>query len=333
MIHTAILHGGGYVGRELINLVLQHPKVSLVCVTSRTYANTPLHTAHPGLRGQNTVLFTSDMDFDFSGIDVIFVAAEHGKGAASVKALLDQGYSGLIIDMSSDFRFKNVSQFESLFKIQHPAPELIPKFSYGQPEIFAPYSTNFIANPGCFATGMLLSTWPLHLNCDEAKVSITALTGASGSGIRPKPATHFPERFGNVRAYKVLEHQHLSEINQFINPKISIAMVPVSGPWTRGIWGTVQLRLPSTPSNIEQWFEDAYGDHSLIRLWPNELPELQYAIGSPYCDLGWVVHGEHLVISFALDNMLRGAASQAIQNMNLLLDLPMWTGLLSEASR
>ncbi len=331
MIQTAILHGSGYVGRELIQLILQHPHASLASVTSRTYSGEPLHIAHPGLRGQNNLRFMATSEFESTEIDVVFIAAEHGKGAASVKALLDTGYSGKIIDMSSDFRFTDVSVFESLFKVTHPAPELIPKFSYGQPEIFAPYSSHYIANPGCFATGMLLATWPLHLNCSDISASITAITGASGSGIRPKKTTHFPERDGNVRAYKVLEHQHLSEIRQFMNPNISLAMVPVSGPWTRGIWGTIQLKTPAGPSEIAQWFEDAYAHHQLIRLWKDELPELQYAVGSPYCDLGWIIRGEHLVIGFALDNMLRGAASQAIQNMNLLMDLPIITGLISKA--
>ncbi|MCY4158321.1 MAG: N-acetyl-gamma-glutamyl-phosphate reductase [Bacteroidetes bacterium] len=331
MIQTAVLHGSGYVGRELIRLLLQHPKASLNSVTSRTYSNSPLYVAHPSLRDQQNIQFTSVTEFEFSGIDVIFVAAEHGKGAASVRTLIENGYPGCIIDMSSDFRFTDVSQFESLFKVDHPAPELITEFSYGQPELFAPYSTRYIANPGCFATGMLLAVWPLHLNCDKANLSITALTGASGSGIRPKQTTHFPERDGNIRAYKVLEHQHLQEIIQFINPGLSIAMVPVSGPWTRGIWGTVQLNTPAEQSEIARWFENVYSHHSLVRLWPDTLPELQYSVGSPYCDLGWVVQGNHLVIGFAIDNMLRGAASQAIQNMNLLMNLPVETGLVPEA--
>lgn len=330
MIRTAILHGSGYVGRELIRLVLQHPQASLSCVTSRTYAGKPLHLAHPRLRGQQKIEFTAVSDVDSSAVDLIFVAAEHGKAAASIKALIESGFTGPIIDLSSDFRFTDVSKFESLFKVQHPAPELIPEFSYGQPEIFAPYSKRYIANPGCFATGMLLATWPLNLHCDTINASITAITGASGSGIRPKPTTHFPERDGNVRAYKVLEHQHLSEIVQFLNPGISLAMVPVSGPWTRGIWGTLQLKAPADALEIRSWFEEAYGAHPLIRLWPDLLPELQHAVGSPYCDLGWVVRGGNLVVGFALDNLLRGAASQAIQNMNLLLDLPIETGLVAE---
>jgi len=331
MIRAAILHGGGYVGRELIQLLLKHPRASLDCVTSRTYAGAPLDTPHPALRGQHDLHFTDPSELNHTEFDVVFVAAEHGKGAANVKSLLDGGYTGDIIDMSSDFRFSDVDTYESLFKVEHPIPELIQKFSYGQPEIFAPYPSRYVANPGCFSTGMLLSVWPLHLNCTEINASITAITGASGSGIRPRPTTHFPDRDGNVRAYKVLNHQHLFEISQFLNPGISLAMVPVSGPWTRGIWGTVQLKSPAPRAEIAGWFSETYGDHNLIRLWPDALPELRYVVGSPYCDIGWIVRGDHLVIGFALDNMLRGAASQAIQNMNLLMNWPNETGLVPEA--
>ena len=329
MIRVAVLHGSGYVGRELIRLLLHHPHTSIACVTSRTYADTPLHSAHPTLRGQHNIQFTDVSLFNGTGIDIVFVAAEHGKAATSIKALLDGGYPGSIIDMSSDFRFQDVSRYESIFNVKHPAPELIPDFSYGQPEIFAPYPTRYIANPGCFATGILLSTWPLHLHCTKIRASITAITGASGSGIRPKQTTHFPDRDGNIRAYKVFRHQHISEVSQFLHAGISLAMVPVSGPWTRGIWGVVQLRTPEK-SKIATWLQDTYGQHHLIRLWPDELPELRYSVGSPYFDLGWVVHGEELAIGFSMDNMLRGAASQAIQNMNILMSLPIETGLIAK---
>ncbi len=331
MIRTAVLHGSGYVGRELIRLLLQHPQAALACVTSRTYSGKPLHIAHPALRGQQQFQFTAISELDVSDIDVVFVAAEHGKGASTVNTLIDHGYAGRIIDMSSDFRFKDISTFESLFNVKHPAPELISEFEYGQPELFGPYSTRYIANPGCFATGMLLAIWPIYQCTTEAYASVTAITGASGSGIRPKPTTHFPERDGNVRAYKVLEHQHLAEILQLVGSSIHMTMVPVSGPWTRGIWGAIQLKSPlPEPDDIAKWFTSLYDPHPLIRLWPNQLPELQYAVGSPYCDLGWVMREDDLVIGFALDNMLRGAASQAIQNMNLLFNLPITTGLIAK---
>ena len=187
-----------------------------------------------------------------------------------------------------------------------------------------------MANPGCFATGLALALWPLSRHLETATVAVTALTGASGSGTRPKAATHFPERDGNVRAYKVLVHQHLPEVQQVVGPGLRIAFVPASGPWTRGIWGTVHVTLPEgiTAGEVDEWYATAYDQAPFVRLWPNQLPELRYAVHTPFCDLGWIVRNRALVVGFALDNLLKGAASQAIQNLNLLLGLPQTAGLL-----
>ena len=161
--------------------------------------------------------------------------------------------------------------------------------------------------------------------------AITAITGASGSGTRPKAVTHFPTRDGNVRTYKVLCHQHLPEVTQLLHADAKVSLVPVSGPWTRGIWGCIQVRMPqenTTATAVARSFETHYGDQPLIRLWPGRLPELRYAVGTPFCDLGWVARGDMLIIGFALDNLLKGAASQAVQNLNEVLGLPSTVGLL-----
>ena len=329
MSRIAILHGAGYIGRELIRLLLPHPLATLTCVTSRTYAGKSLDVAHPMLRGQHRLKFADPEAFNPAESDAVLIAAEHRKGAATVVKLLESGYQKPVIDLSADHRFSDVRRYEALFETTHPAPASVELFQYGVPEIFAPYLSSHIANPGCFATGMLLSLWPLHINLGAFTASVTAMTGASGSGTRPKVTTHFPSRDGNVRAYKVLTHQHLPEITQFLHPDTKVHFVPVSGPWTRGIWGTVQTSAKVGESEVTRWFEKAYGEHRFVRLWPGSLPELHYSVGSPFCDLGWVVQNGHVVIGFALDNMLKGAASQAIQNLNLLLDWPEASGLLT----
>jgi N-acetyl-gamma-glutamyl-phosphate reductase len=201
---------------------------------------------------------------------------------------------------------------------------------YGLPEIFAPYPSGakYIANPGCFASALSLALWPVASNLKAVSASVTALTGASGSGSRPKETTHFPTRDGNVRAYKVLRHQHLPEVRQILGEQASVSFVPVSGPWTRGIWGTAQIELHDGAAEVSSWFTSAYGGKPFIRLWEEELPEMRFSVQTPFCDIGWMVQNRHLVIAFALDNLLKGAASQAIQNLNLLLGLPETTGLL-----
>ena len=327
----AVLHGAGYAGGELIRLLLAHPHVTLETVTSRAFAGQPVWKAHPHLRGQTELTF-ADEDADLAGVDAVFIAAEHGKGAQAALQLLNGGFTGRIVDLSADFRFKDPAVYDEWFGFTHPAPGLLAEYVYGLPEVNAPYApgTRFVANPGCFATGIALALYPLARHVDALHAAVTALTGASGSGARPKETTHYPTREGNVRAYKVFAHQHLPEVLAVLGPGADIAFTPVSGPWTRGIWGTAHVTLPegTDADEVAGWYEAAYADAPFVRLWGPGLPELRYAVGTPFCDLGWVVQGRRLVVGFAIDNLLKGAASQAVHNMNLVLGLPETAGLL-----
>lgn len=333
-LRAAVLHGAGYVGRELIRLLHAHPDVALAEVTSRSHAGDPLFAAHPAFRGLIPGSFAESLsEFD---VDVVFVAAGHGKGAAAVADLLDAGYGGAIIDMSADFRLQSPELYETIYGIEHPLRDLIPSFRYGLPEIVGehPKETKYIANPGCFATGIALALHPLTTAIPSLRASVTALTGASGSGARASATTHFPDRSGNVRAYRVLSHRHTPEVEQTLGVHGGIAFTPISGPWTDGIWGTASVELPEgiDASDVAAWFERAYGSSPLIRLYPNQLPELAPVVHSPFCDIGWIVSDRELVVGFALDNLWKGAASQAIQNMNLILGLDETAGLLPKAS-
>ena len=329
---VAVLHAAGYAGRELICLLLGHPEATLAAVTSRTFAGQPVWAAHPTLRGQTDLVFTDPAALDVAGLDAVLITAEHGKGVEAVMGLLDEGFDGVIVDLSADFRFDDPALYETWFGYRHPAPALLGDFVYGLPEVYAPYpaGTKWVANPGCFATGAGLALWPLARHLSPLNASVTALTGASGSGTRPKATTHYPTRDGNVRAYKILAHQHLPEIQQTLGSGAEVAFVPVSGPWTRGIWGTAHVALPegTAEADVAGWFEAAYGGAACTRCWPATLPELRYAAGTPFCDIGWVAQGSHLVVGFALDNLLKGAASQAVQNLNLLMGWPETAGLL-----
>lgn len=337
MFRVALLHGAGYVGGELIRLLLRHPHVELVAVTSRSFAAQPVWQAHPAMRGETDLTFVSHDELDLDGIDAILIAAEHGKGAAQAAALIEAGYGGFIVDLSADFRFQDAAAYDRWFGFTHPAPELISSYVYGLPEMNAPYppGTRRVANPGCFATGIALSLMPLARNLDTLDVAVTALTGASGSGARPKETTHFPTREGNVRAYKVLRHQHMPEVQQVLGPNAHVSFIPVSGPWTRGIWGTAQILLPEdvTADDVRKWYESTYDDKPFVRLWPDALPELRFAVHTPFCDIGWMVQGLHLVVAFAIDNLLKGAASQAIHNLNMLLGLSETAGLIPNDPR
>ena len=328
---VALLHGAGYAGGELIRILLNHPSLSLQAATSRSFAGNPIWHAHPHLKGQTDLVFSDPKDVNPHEFEGLLVSGEHGQSASLLAGIIRDGYEGCAVDLSADFRLKTAEDYLKWYKFDHPHPDLLDQFVYGMPEIRSPYptGTRFIANPGCFATGIGLSIWPLSLHLPPTNLAITALTGASGSGARPKATTHYPTRDGNVRAYKVLSHQHLGEINYAQRHTHTLSFVPVSGPWTRGIWGTVQAALPSSvsESDVHNWYHTAYDAHSLVRLWPNALPELRVAARTPFADIGWIIKDHQLVVGFAIDNLLKGAASQAVQNLNILFGLPDTLGL------
>ena len=329
---VAILHGAGFVGGELLRLLLAHPLAEAVAVTSRAFAGRPVAEAHAALRGQTELAFVAPDDLDVSGVGAAFVCAEHGAGSAAVEALRDKGFDGLIVDLSADHRLRGAAGYPAWYGFEHPAPERLEDAVYGLADVFPERvaGARLVANPGCFATGLTLALWPLVGLLGTFEAHVTALTGASGSGARPSPGTHFPTRDGNVRAYKVLTHQHLGEVGQTLGPGATVRFVPVSGPWTRGIWGTAQVALPAgvTAGAVAEAYRSAFGDRPLVRLTEGALPELLPTVMTPFCDLGWVARDGHLVVGFALDNLGKGAAAQAVQNLNLALGYPEALGLL-----
>ena len=333
-LRAAVLHGAGYAGGELLALLLAHPLVEPAVVTSRSQAGEPLHATHPRLRGQTDLTYTAPDDLDPDEVDVAFVCAEHGQGAAAVQSLRQSGFDGLIVDLSADHRLASLDTYEAVYGLEHPDPDAMRSAVYGLAEVngAAVRGASLVANPGCFATGISLALWPLKTLRGPFEAHVTALTGASGSGARPSPTTHYPRRDGNVRAYKVLAHRHMAEVRETLGGASIVHFVPVSGPWTRGIWGTAHVATLATLPEVTAAFEKAYAGRPCVRLSPGELPELQPTTGTPFCDIGWVERDGHLVIGFALDNLLKGAASQAVQNLNLALGWPEALGLLPGVS-
>ena len=325
----AILHGAGFVGGELVRLLLAHPHVEIASVTSRTFAGQPVATAHPSIRGVTDIAFS---DAPGDAFDAAFVCAEHGAGARSVQSLRAAGFDGFIVDLSADHRLADAALYPAWYGFEHPAPQSLASAVYGLADVFPDRlpGARLVANPGCFATGLSLALWPLVGLLGTFEASVTALTGASGSGATPSATTHFPTRDGNVRAYKVLGHQHLAEVGQTLGPDATVHFVPSSGPWTRGIWGTAHVALPAGVSepDVAAAFESAFADRPLVRLTRGALPELLPTVGTPFGDVGWVVKGDHLVVGFALENLVKGAAGQAEQNLNLALGDPETAGLL-----
>ncbi|HRR09362.1 MAG TPA: N-acetyl-gamma-glutamyl-phosphate reductase [Rhodothermales bacterium] len=328
-LRVAVLHGGGYVGMWMIELLLRHPEVSLKWVTSRSGAGRPVYSVHPTLFGKTSLLFSAPEEVDYNEVDVVFITAEHKQGVYVVMNLLEQGYKGKIIDLSADFRFEDASLYPTWFGYEHPAPDLLPLFQYGLVEVYETLirESRYVANPGCFATALNLALYPLSGSLSGTHFHITAMTGASGSGNKASAGTHFPNRNGNVRTYKVLNHQHQPEILQTCGAETRFSFVPVSGPWTYGIWASIQFSAEVTKKQLDEWYYEAYGNQPGIRLWPS-LPELLPVVGTPFCDLGTAAGKREGVVVVAIDNLWKGAASQAIQNMNLMTGLPVMKGLL-----
>ena len=335
-LRVAVLHGAGYVGGELLRRLLAHPRARIVVATSRAFAGRPVSDAHASLRGQTDLAFIAPNELGAGSFDAAFVCAEHGAGSAAVEALRAGGFDGLVVDLSADHRLRDAAGYPTWYGFEHAAPARLAEAVYGLADVFPERvaGANLVANPGCFATGIALALYPLVglLGADgrSFEAHVTALTGASGSGARPSAGTHFPTRDGNVRAYKALAHQHMAEIGETLGRGAVVHFVPASGPWTRGIWGTAHVALPDgvTEADVSGAYEQAFGARPLVRLSPGTLPELLPVVGTPFCDVGWTVRDRHLVVGFALDNLVKGAAGQAVQNLNLALGFPETAGLL-----
>ncbi len=332
MAKISIFGGAGYAGGELIRLVLEHPLFELGPVCSRSHAGQLISDAHPHLRGVLDHIFCESVEEATEQTDAVFLAVGHGDGMVLVNELLLIGFSGPIVDLSADFRLPTAKEYADWYGCEHIRPDLLDSAWYGLPEITGapPPGTTIVANPGCFATAIALALYPVTNQLPDTSASVTALTGASGAGVTPTATTHFPNRDGNVRAYNVMRHRHQAEVQHIVGTGATVAFVPVSGPWTRGIWGTATISLPAgiNAQEVTNWFEEAYGDYRFIRLQPGILPELRNVVHSPFCDIGWVLDGQSLIVGFTLDNLMKGASSQAIQNMNLVFGLEDFTGLL-----
>ncbi len=323
---VGICGGAGYTGGELLRLLLAHPKVEVAAVSSKTFTGKPIHKAHPNLRGGSGLVFTDQVDT--TGLDCLFLAEGHGSSMAHLPDILKKAGAGMrVIDLSGDFRLKDPELYPAWYGRVHSAPRLLKGFVYGLPELDKNGISKaaHVANPGCFATAMILALGPLAAAKLSLKVSVTAITGSSGSGALPSTGTHHPAREGNLKAYKPLSHQHVPEAEQFFDglaggPSLRLSMVPISGPFVRGIYAVCQAAMPEgwDMSRIAQLYKTVYHDCRFVRI-TEEPPELKAVTGSNYCDLHLAGRDGSLTVIAALDNLVKGAAGQAVQNFNLMM--------------
>ncbi|MDG5767047.1 N-acetyl-gamma-glutamyl-phosphate reductase [Balneolales bacterium ANBcel1] len=333
--NVSIAGASGYTGMETVRILHGHPNVEIGRLYGASSAGSQFHEQYKAMQSLVELPISDFEELATDNSDAIFLGLPHGKSAEVAKVLLDAGYKGRIIDMSSDFRLKNPADYETWYGWTHPHPELIDKFVYGLTEWFRNdiRLASHVANPGCFASAIQMGLLPFAGRGLVSECEAMGITGSSGSGATPSAGTHFSSRFGNVRAYKVYRHQHMGEVNQSLSRQIpdtalqpKVRFIPVSGPFVRGIWMTLSLTL-NQDVPAEHVLEEEYYNAPMVRLRQG-MPELKEVAGSAFTDIGFVQDGRKVVVGVAIDNLLKGAASQAVQNFNLMLELPEETGLM-----
>lgn len=316
-INVGILGGAGYTGGELIRLLLQHPNVNISFVHSRSNANQPIHTVHQDLLGETALKFTSEWH---QHVDVLFLCLGHGESKKFLQEN-DIAASVKIIDLTNDFRLEKHALFNQR------------EFVYGLPEINKSIiqQAQNIANPGCFATAIQLALIPFQINRALQEVFVTGITGSTGAGQSLSATSHFSWRANNIQAYKTLTHQHLHEIHQTLNQcnntaQTKVQFVPWRGDFARGIFISATIKCAEPITEIKNWYQQFYQLHPFVTI-SDEPIALKQVINTNKCLIQLEQSENWLVIHCAIDNLLKGASGQAIQNMNLMFDLPETEGL------
>lgn len=332
---VAVVGAAGYVGGELLRLVLQHPDLSEVVATSRSQAGRPIAEVHPALAPLTEARFAGLTAGEAArGQDVVFLSLEHGESSKVAGEVFDAA-PGLVVDLAADFRVRDLRLYERYYG-PHAAPDLVTRFTYALADVRGGelHGATALAVPGCFATAAQLALFPLR---DAGVVGIPALfgvTGSSGAGVHPRPTTHHPARANNLFAYSVLQHRHDAEVLQAWRgwtaaPSATARLMTHSGPFVRGIHLTLHATVPpDTAADVAGRFAAAYADRPFVRV-TSQPPELTHAVGTNTALVhaaGDAATGE-VQVMVVLDNLIKGAGGQAVQAMNLALGIGESAGL------
>lgn len=335
MVKVGIAGGSGYGGAELIHILLRHPQVEIAWLSSQQHVGKSVADVYPHLRGFLDVKFSSVQDLRASELDLLFLSLPHGQAMKMVPGLPKELP---VIDLSGDFRIDDPAVFEDYYRIPMEVPELQKCFVYGLPEINREKirGARHISNPGCFATTTILALHPLvREGWVKGPIFVDSKTGSSGAGNSPTAGTHHPRRTNSLFPYKPFRHQHLPEILQALSlgtgsggPSNPLVFQTYSAPFVRGIFAShyMELHQPAGIEEVRALFKDYYGAEPFIR-WVGETPDVNYVRHSNYTDIGAASNGTHLIVWSVLDNLQKGAAGQAVQNMNIMLGFPEETAL------
>ena len=335
MIKIGIVGGTGYTGVELLRLLAQHPQAQLEVITSRGEAGQRVSDMFPSLRGHVDLPFTDPAQADLKSCDLVFFATPNGIAMQQARELLDAGVR--IIDLAADFRIKDVAVWEKWYGMAHASPELVAQAVYGLPEINRAQikSARLVANPGCYPTAVQLGFMPLLEAgvVDHSHLIADAKSGVSGAGRKAETHILLAEAADNFKAYGASGHRHLPEISQGLasmcGKPVGLTFMPHLTPMIRGIHATLYATL-NADVDLQQLFETRYADEPFVDVLPKGAhPETRSVRGANTCRVA--VHrpqgGDTVVVLSVIDNLVKGAAGQAIQNMNLMFGCPETAGL------
>ena len=336
MISAGVVGGTGYTGVELLRLLVSHPEVELKLVTSRSEAGKAVVDMFPNLRGFTDICFTEPDVKTLGSCDIVFFATPNGTAMEMAPALLEKGVR--IIDLAADFRLKDITEWETWYGMKHACADVVAEAVYGLPEInrTAIRDARIVANPGCYPTAIALGFLPLIENdlVDDQHLIADAKSGVSGAGRGARTATLLCEAAENFKAYAVDGHRHLPEVCQTLSGltgrDIGLTFVPHLTPMIRGIEASLYAVLKNTETDLHALYTKRYKDELFVDVLPQGVvPETRSVRGSNVCRLSVFrpQDGDTVVISAVIDNLVKGAAGQAIQNMNIMFSLEEVAGL------
>lgn len=330
-IRVGIVGASGYGGLELIRILLQHPLVTLNSLYSSTKEGESIDTLHPSLKGL-VPLTVQTLEQVGKGIDLLFISAPHGRSMQVARESISNNPALKVVDLGADFRLPR-ELFEETYHVRHEATDLLDKSVYGSPELFRGdiTSASIVASPGCFAHAIALAAYPLAATEGVSpSLFVSGVTGSTGSGATPQQKTHHPERNESLFAYSPLSHRHVPEIEYALKRaghSLRVRFVPHSGPFSRGIYATLFAHYTGDPQAIHDAYAKFSERNRFVRLRGSP-PRLQDVRGSNFVDLSVTTDEGTAVVMVAIDNLVKGAAGNGVQCMNLMLGVPEETGLL-----
>lgn len=341
MIKAGIIGASGYTGIELLRLLLQHPQAEVVAVSARTFNGKRVGAVFPALAQHCQLVFCTADDDKFKQCDVVFFATPHGVAMQSAAAFINQGIK--VIDLGADFRIRDKKQWEQAYSMAHTQPQLLSQAVYGLTELNrdAIKKSNLIANPGCYPTAVQLALKPLLENnlIDPNNIIADCKSGLSGAGRNAATALLLCEASESFKAYSVKSHRHFYEMKQQLeimaNGTVGLTFVPHLVPMIRGIFATIYVDLLDSTTDVQAIFAKEYADERFVTLLESGVyPQTRHVKNSNFCQISLqkMPHSNKLVILSTIDNLVKGASGQAVQNMNAIFALEENLGLAQSAA-